>query len=335
MYKFVRMTNEDKDFVFSKTAIDKGIRKEIIEKDFWVCLMLDYLFTKSKFKNDLTFKGGTSLSKGFDIINRFSEDIDLILNWTILGVGKLEPLEGRSNTKQDLFNKQLNQKAEDFIRNELIVDIKQNLSKLLGIDIDIEVDENEAQVINFHYPKIYSVESDYIKQYVRLEIGPLAAWTPSKEVNITPYICESFTTILDLKSTTVLTVAPERTFWEKATILHREANRPAEKSMLPRYARHYYDLYKFSKTKYFMLAMKDRDLLEKVVVFKMKFYRDSWAKYDECMNGNLKLVPPAFRVKEIEKDYVQMKDMFYGEVPTFNEILKQLQIVENLINDKG
>lgn len=86
MYKFAQMSKEDRDFVFSKTAIEKGIRKEIIEKDFWVCLMLDYLFTKSKFKRILTFKGGTSLSKGFDIINRFSEDIDLILDWTALAL---------------------------------------------------------------------------------------------------------------------------------------------------------------------------------------------------------------------------------------------------------
>ena len=68
MYKFAQMTNKDRDFVFNNVAIKKGISKEIIEKDFWVCLMLDYLFTKSKYKKHLTFKGGTSLSKGFDII---------------------------------------------------------------------------------------------------------------------------------------------------------------------------------------------------------------------------------------------------------------------------
>ncbi|MBQ7917435.1 MAG: nucleotidyl transferase AbiEii/AbiGii toxin family protein [Clostridia bacterium] len=335
MYKFAQMTSEDRDFVFSKTAIEKGIRKEIIEKDFWVCLMLDYLFTKSKFKKDLTFKGGTSLSKGFDIINRFSEDIDLILNWTTLGVGILEPLEQRSNTKQDLFNKGLNLKAEEFIKNELLLDIKQNLSKLLNMEIDISVDENESQVINFHYPKVYVTDDDYIKQYVRLEIGPLAALSPSLEIDIKPYACESMPSAFELNSTKVLTVAPERTFWEKATILHREANRPEDKTMPARYARHYYDIYKFSKTKYFISALRERELLNKVVEFKNKFYRDNWAKYEDCLKYELKLVPPLFRTKEIEKDYNQMKDMFYGDVPTFEEILTQLKIVENLINDKN
>ena len=102
--------------------------------------------------------------------------------------------------------------------------------------------------------------------------------------------------------------------------------------MPSRYARHYYDLYKFSKTPYFISALKDRDLLRKVVEFKEKFYRDNWAKYDKCLNGNLKLVPPQLRIKEIEKDYIQMQDMFYDEIPSFSEIIKQLEVIENLIN---
>ena len=332
MYKFAQMSKEDRDFVFSKTALEKGITKEIVEKDFWVCLMLDYLFTKSKFKNLLTFKGGTSLSKGFDIINRFSEDIDLILDWTSLGVGFLEPWEQRSNTKQDEFNKNLNLKAEYFIKCELLEDIKQNLTKLLNTEINVVVDDKESQVINFHYPKVYNLDDDYIKQYVRLEIGPLAAWSPSKIINITPYVCEKMPLVFELKSTKVLTVAPERTFWEKATILHREANRPENKNMPARYARHYYDLYKISKTNYFISAIKDKELLSMVVNFKMKFYRENWAKYEDCLNGKFKLVPPTFRYKEIEKDYKQMNDMFYAEIPTFEEVITQLTEIEKLIN---
>lgn len=334
MYKFAQMSKLDRDFAFSKASIDKGITKEIVEKDFWVCLMLDYLFTKSKYRNILTFKGGTSLSKCFNIINRFSEDIDLILNWTTLGVGEFEPFNDRSNTQQDLFNKSLNAKAEEFIANELLSDIKENLSNLLKTEVDIAIDEKEKQVINFYYPKIYSTQNDYIKQYVRLEIGPLSAWTPSTNVIVTPYVCESLPTAFEIKNTNVLTVAPERTFWEKATILHREANRPQKKLMPARYARHYYDMYMFSKTKYFMSALKNKDLLEKVVKFKAKFYRDNWANYDECLHNNLKLVPPNYRLKELEKDYVNMQEMFYGKIPTISEILSQLNIIENMINDK-
>ena len=79
-------------------------------------------------------------------------------------------------------------------------------------------------------------------------------------------------------------------------------------------------------------ALKDKSLLKKGVTFKMKFYRDSWAKYEECLTNNLRLVPSEFRLKELEKDYEEMKEMFYGEVPKFNEIIEQLKIVEKLIN---
>ncbi len=92
MYKFAKMNNEDRDFVFNNVAMKKGIHKALVEKDFWICLVLDYLFTKSKFKSSFAFKGGTSLSKGFDIIDKFSEDIDIILDWRLLDVKDDEPL---------------------------------------------------------------------------------------------------------------------------------------------------------------------------------------------------------------------------------------------------
>lgn len=334
MYNFAQMSTKDRDFIFNETALAKGVTKEIVEKDFWVCLMLDYLFTKSKFKEALTFKGGTSLSKGFNIINRFSEDIDLILDWTTLGVGRTEPLNARSNSKQDKLNKELNNKAAEFIKNKLLMDIKVNLSNLLNNQLNIEVDEKDSQVINFYYPKDYESKNNYIKQFVRLEIGPLAAWTPSENITITPYVCEKFPTTFELKNTQVLTVSPERTFWEKATILHREANRPREKQMPPRYARHYYDLYKFLGTDYLISALEKKELLERVIQFKMKFYRDNWAKYEECLKNNIKLVPPEFRIKEIDKDYTRMKEMFYGDVPAFTDIIMQLTRLEKLINSE-
>ena len=89
-----------------------GLHDAIVEKDFWVCLTLDYLFHRSPWKKAVTFKGGTSLSKGYHLISRFSEDIDLILDWRVLGYGVNEPWEKRSNTKQDAFNKEANRKAE-------------------------------------------------------------------------------------------------------------------------------------------------------------------------------------------------------------------------------
>ncbi len=330
MYKFAKMNNEDRDFVFNNVAIKKGIHKALVEKDFWVCLVLDYLFTKSKFKRNITFKGGTSLSKGFNIIERFSEDIDIILDWGLLGVRGDDPLAERSNTQQDKYNKTLNEKAQAFIKNELLPDIKNGLSDILGLDADVRIDEKDDQVLNFYYPKMYQVGA--LLQFIRLEIGPLAAWTPSLTVKITPYIAEEMPDIFEQKGTQVLTVSPERTFWEKATILHREANRPLEKSMPARYSRHYYDIYRFTETEYVKKALENKALLEKVVTFKKKFYRDSWADYDACLCGNFKLVPPDSRIHELRKDYIAMREMLYGVVPDFDNVIWALRELEQEIN---
>src|SRR5690554_3612213 len=94
--------------LFQETANKMGISNAIIEKDFWVCLILNYLFNKSPWQNSLAFKGGTSLAKAFHLINRFSEDIDIILDWRVLGYKILEPLTLRSKTKQEIFNKEAN-----------------------------------------------------------------------------------------------------------------------------------------------------------------------------------------------------------------------------------
>lgn len=108
MRKIAYLPDDDRRELFRNTADKMGLNDAIVEKDFWVCFTLDYLFHRCPWKDSITFKGGTSLSKAFNLISRFSEDIDLILDRRVLGYGKLEPWEKRSNTKQDAFNKEAN-----------------------------------------------------------------------------------------------------------------------------------------------------------------------------------------------------------------------------------
>lgn len=330
MYKFVLLSDKDRDFIFSVVSAKKGLRKAIIEKDFWVCLTLDYLFNKSIYGKYFIFKGGTSLSKGFNLINRFSEDIDLILNCESLGITKQELLKARSNTKQDSFNKNVNNLAKDFIREKLLPDLKDGLFNLLKKEINVEIDIADGQVINFYYPKLYGSES--ILQFIKLEIGPLASLEPTQNITIRSYVGEEMKDILEDNSFNVLTISPIRTFWEKATILHREANRLMEKDMPKRYSRHYYDLYMLGHSIYKDEALQNIALLKEVVTFKNKFYRDNWAKYEETLEKNFKLVPPDYRLKQLKSDYKNMQDMLYGNVPTIDQILKYLKQLETEIN---
>ena len=212
----------------------------------------------------------------------------------------------------------------------MLVDIEEGLSRLLKTEINIKVDDFDEQVINFYYPKIYQPNS--ILTMIRLEIGPLAALSPREIATISPYIGEFPFNGLEISSTKVLTVSPIRTFYEKAIILHREANRPKVKSIPSRYSRYYYNLYMIGNSDYKKEILKNYKLLNKVVKFKNKFYRDNFAHYDDVLNQNLRLVPDNYRIKELEIDYKNMQEMIFGKVPSFKKILLYLKNLENEIN---
>ena len=326
MNKFYLKSKDDLRVLITNTARKKNISEAVVEKDYWVTYFLDYLFNENKWKEYFTFKGGTSLSKCFGIIQRFSEDIDLILDWRVLGYDKLEPWLIRSNTKQDKFNKEINEKTERFLKEDFLTELVKDFSQE---DFEFEIDSLDPQTILFSYPKIF--DSNYLSQTIRLEIGSLAAWTPATNISIIPIIGDAYANIFKEK-TNLRTVSVERTFWEKATILHHEANRPESSKMPHRYARHYYDMYKIANSKYKDKAIKDKELLRKVTEFKMKFYPRKWAKYEDAMDSKLRLVPDKFRFLELENDYKAMSEMIYGEYPSFEEIIKILKELETEIN---
>ena len=322
-------TNNERRMLFRNTADKLGLPDAIVEKDFWVCLTLDYLFNDSPWKDNIAFKGGTSLSKAYNLISRFSEDIDLILDWRLLGYTFDEPWETRSNTKQDSFNKEANARAEEFISNTICPKMKTDLSQLLHIGAEISIDNTDRQTIVFAYPNLF--ENTSTLKVIRLEIGALAAWTPARKVDIASYAAECYPDVFDKTRTSVLTVLPERTFWEKATILHHEANRPEQLNMPTRYSRHYYDLFKMADTAVKDAAFAQLDLLEKVVEFKKKFYPRRWANYEAAKPGSLKLVPPTFRMSELEEDYRNMRYMLYGNIPSLDQIMERLASLEKEI----
>lgn len=331
MKKVARLSDRDRGELFRNTADKMGQNDAIVEKDFWVCFTLDYLFHKSAWKNAITFKGGTSLSKAFNLISRFSEDIDLILDWRLLGYRFNEPWEKRSHTKQDAFNKEANIRAEVFLSGTFAPAIKKGLSEELGQEANIYMDKDDKQTVIFAYPTLFTNTTTL--QKIRLEIGALAAWTPAKIAVIEPYASIYYPTVFEQTTTSVLTVAPERTFWEKATILHHEANRPEHLNMPQRYSRHYYDLYRMAMSPVKDVAFARLDLLKKVVDFKMKFYPRTWAKYVEAIPGTLKLLPPDYRIPVLQADYEAMKDMLYGDIPTFDTVMTAVRKLEWEINN--
>lgn len=330
MRNIATINENDRKALFHNTAAKMGMTDAIVEKDFWVCYMLDYLFHRSAWKDNIAFKGGTSLSKAYGLIERFSEDIDLILDWRVLGYGIDEPWQERSNTKQDIFNKEANARAEVFLRDTFLPATLADLTAELGQKINCFIDDSDPQTIKIVYPNSFSDSS--ILQEIRLEIGALAAWTPVKEATITPYSAQLYERLFAQPSTDVLTVLPERTFWEKVTILHREAFRPEDRPFPSRYSRHYYDLYKMMKSSVKDSALADKNLLERVVKFKDKFYHCPWARYDLAKCSTMRLLPPDYNMTKLRADYEHMQNMLFGEKPIFDEIMDTMAKLEEEIN---
>lgn len=331
MRNIAKINEKDRKALFQNTAAKMGLTNAIIEKDFWVCFMLDYLFHRSEWKNSIAFKGGTSLSKSYGLIERFSEDIDLILDWRVIGFTTNEPWKERSNTKQDIFNKEANHRTEEFLKEIFMPSVIADLQAELDTTVNCYIEESDPQTVVFAYNR--SFEDVSILPVIRLEIGALAAWTPAEVKPITPYTAVQYPKLFTDPKTDILTVLPKRTFWEKVTILHREAYRPEDKTFPARYSRHYYDLYCMMNSPVKNDAFADTQLLDKVVQFKEKFYRCPWAKYEEAKVGTMKLMPPERNLQILKDDYEHMQNIIFGDKPDFDIILKGIEQLEKEINE--
>lgn len=326
MKKIAKIGNNERKELFEATAAKVGIRPDAVEKDFWICYMIDHLFNDSAYKNALVFKGGTSLSKSYHAIERFSEDIDLILDWREITEGETNPWTERSKKKQDQYNKQLNKEAAAFYRETLVPTLNAELGNKLGGEGLVSVDPADEMVVNFYYPQLFDVQ--YLRPAVRLEIGPLAEWLPSHITTISPFAAEKYPELFEQKSTQALTIDVERTFWEKITILHKIANFPDDKKLPERYARHLYDVFCMGHSPIKELAFARSNLLEQDVAFKQKFYYSKGAHYESATLKDVKLSPKENILDALRADYKAMENMIYGEIPSFDSILSYLEELE-------
>lgn len=324
METVANLTQEEKNELFTETASSMDTTKSIVEKDFWVVWTLDKIFKDERINKILMFKGGTSLSKVFNLIGRFSEDIDLILDWREV-TAENPYKEHDSNTKQNKFNAQINEDAKVYIKDNLLPIVSEILAPHCSCSI-----ADDGFSINIKYPTAF--KDDYLRPEILLEIGPLASWLPSDYFEIESFSATKFPKLFKVPKCKVHVIVAKRTFWEKATILHHEANRPNESSIPSRYSRHYYDLVMMAKSEVKDEALKDITLLENVVEFKKRFYPREWAKYNDAKIGTFKLLPPDFRLPELKKDYKAMENMIFDKYISFDEIIKTLKELEKEIN---
>jgi len=331
MEKVARLSGKERKELFSATAAKKGVIDALIEKDFWVCMVLKAIFKSIELKELLFFKGGTSLSKVYNIINRFSEDVDVILDWRVLGVSDEEAWAERSATQRDKFNAKIDSLGRTYIADMIIPCLDKILVEMTEGQMRLSVSKDDGNVVLIQYP--VSFTHTYLLDHVKLEIGPRASRVPHETAAISSYTAQEYPHVFDMPMVTVKTITGERTFWEKATILHQIAYFPESKPMNQRSSRHYYDVFQMAGTSLKVKALDDLKLLQNVAEFKNVFYRSPAARYDLSKPGTFKLVPSAYKQKLLAEDYERMREMIFGKVPDFSVIIQTLETLEDEIND--
>jgi hypothetical protein len=311
----------------------------MIEKDFWVCLTLKHLFGLPGARDHFIFKGGTSLSKVWRAIHRFSEDIDISLSREWLGFGgdrDSEAVGTRKQRKKQL--EALSSACGDRLRSEVAPALRSALTGVLGAEgWSLEIDPQDEQTLLFAYPTVFGEMTGraYIRPVVKIECGARSDRWPVSSGHVTAYVAEAFPDTLAMTGVDIPVLDIERTFWEKASILHAEAHRPAEKPIPERYSRHYADLAALAKSESAARALERDDLRARVVAHKLVFFPAVWAHTETAVPGTFRLVPPAERLDALARDYSAMRDMFFREPPPWSEVLAVLSELEARINRGG
>lgn len=327
--------------LFEETGTRMNLDPLIVEKDFWVSWTLNRLFNLSDLREHLVFKGGTSLSKVYGVIHRFSEDIDLTISKKYLGFEGKDDLAGtKSNKQRDRLIGQMVATCSQFVG----ADLRRKLDELIAYylkeskerwELIIDGNDEDGQTLIFQYPgAVDLISGSYVDPSVKLEFGCRSDPWPTIRATVKPYAAEYFPDVFkESQECDVIALKAERTFWEKATILHQEANRAKDRSLPLRFSRHYYDLAMLAQSHFRDNALQDFGMLKVVAEHKKLFFRCGWAKYDEARPGTLRLLPPDFRLPEMKKDYDQMQIMIFDKSPSFQEIMDILLDLESIINN--
>lgn len=322
--EFLKLSPADQREVINAAAPLLGILPAVAEKDVWVCFVLNALFSIPQ-RRPMVFKGGTSLSKVFNLIERFSEDIDISVNF-LQDYG--EPI---SKTKATNIREEIEANLQTY-KNDLLFPALQKQVK--AFDLKLEPGDTEWE-IHINYRSVLASGVDYIKTRVKIELSGRNETEPSKEHKVRPYLADK-TTNLIFPEATIDALLAERTFWEKVTLIHAGLNSGDIENTPARMSRHWSDVSVLMKTETGERAIKDHDLCLRVVNHKDAFWRDGKAKYDDCRNKKFMLVPTGDALAVLKADYNAMLDagMFFSEKPaTFEEIVKDISMLESRLNN--
>jgi predicted nucleotidyltransferase component of viral defense system len=332
MNNYFQLSKEQQQMVLTQAANKTGLPVQAVEKDLWVTVVLQIVFSLP-IANRLVFKGGTSLSKVWKVIRRFSEDIDLAIDPSIWG------FEGDLTKKQI---KRLRKASSIFVRDELCLSLKgvvseTGMEKWLQVEVDPDGEGDgtypEPRVIHVRYKSLFNENLPYLHSEVKLEVGARSLLEPTAKAAVTSAIEDVLPISTTIKQVMIPTALAEKTFLEKAFLLHelfsaqssREANRKS---------RHLYDLAQIMNTDIASRAIADDDLWNTVHHHRELFTSMSGVDYTPDIRKRIRLLPPDDVIDDWRSDYKDMQSsMIYGEKPTFTELMKKMRELENLFHN--
>ncbi|QNM83297.1 nucleotidyl transferase AbiEii/AbiGii toxin family protein [Sphingomonas sabuli] len=325
--------------LFTTTAERLGTTPQNTEKDFWVCWTLDALFNGRTNGPRLLFKGGTSLSKGFGLIQRFSEDVDVTVFRDDLGQGhSMEELAALSGKKRAATLDDIREACEAYINGDLLPELTQiaagtsDRTKVTGLKV--EPNPKDAQSLLVHYPTATPADR-YIEKIVLIESGAKSALDPHAVRPIVPYSNDDVPD-LDLTVPNVTVVDAERTYWDKVVILHGIRHWFENKGELRggghRVSRHYYDLHMLMQSDIGQRAMTDLALGADCVAHAQMFFNRPAFDLGSARPPTFTLTPEGSMYDDLKRDYSSMADMIFGAAPAFDAIVETVADVERAIN---
>lgn len=338
-------SDEERRDLFIGTAHRLGTAEQNIEKDFWVSWTLDALFNElTASAPRLLFKGGTSLSKGYGLIERFSEDIDITVFREDIGhAATVEDLEALSGKKRTARLEAIKTACQEYIHGPMLERLKELLQQMLNTSklgaerarVELDQDDPDHQSLLLWYPSVTAEGNAYIRRSIKIESGAKSALDPHAPVVVRPYIADDLP-LLDLVVRNVITVDPSRTFWDKIIILHGLRRwwerRGVLKGSGQRVSRHYYDVFCLLASQVGRKAAEDAGMAENCLRHARIFFNRTDLDLASAVPGSFALVPHGGMLADLRRDYEAMAGMIFGRVPAVDEIVAAIAQLERYLN---
>ncbi|GHU24461.1 hypothetical protein FACS189488_09170 [Betaproteobacteria bacterium] len=339
-HSVITASDAERRDLFLGASARLGTAVQNIEKDFWVCWTLDALFNGLEAGGPrLLFKGGTSLSKAFGLISRFSEDIDITVFRDDLGQrAGIADLDALSGKKRRARLEAIRAACQAYITGPLTVQFTRIAASVIPVRrfrLEPDPDDREGQSLLFWYPAVTATTGDYIRSAVKIEAGAKSALDPHIASSVAPYVTQELPG-LDLTVTNVITVKPERTFWDKIMILHGLRQWHDRRGELrhggQRVSRHYYDVHQLMQAPSAAAWQADYALATDCAHHARLFFGSADLGLESATPGTFTLVPDTTMRDALRKDYDAMAGMIFGDIPPFDAVLHSAEHFEQLVN---